>query len=97
SACRVPARTGDQGAGVVDADGQLAGVDHLDVGVGAGQCGVAGLAVAAAAVHRPEPGGPVNSQAWVMPPGCLPASPRRMPAAAAAAARRTATVGSWPT
>ena len=38
-------------AGVVDADRQLAGVDDLDVGVGAGQRGVAGLAVAAPAVR----------------------------------------------
>src|SRR4051812_42171314 len=57
-----------------------------------GHCRAA--ANARAAVERPEPGGPVNSQAWVMP---IPGSPRRMPAASVAAARRTATVGSWPT
>ena len=62
AAGRVPAGPGDQGAGVVDADGQLAGVDDLDVGVGAGQHGVAGVAVAAAAVGalqrgREGPGG----------------------------------------
>src|SRR3954447_254596 len=57
-----------------------------------GHCKAA--ANARAAVERPEPGGPVNSQAWVMP---IPGSPRRVPAASVAAARRTATVGSWPT
>ena len=71
----------DQVAHLVDADRELLGADDGDVGVGALEHGVAAVAVAAAArrshwsaaanaiaaLERPEPGGPVNSQAWVMP------------------------------
>ena len=62
-------------AHLVDADRELLGADHLDVGVAAGEHGVARLAGAApgaglalecgrettAALERPDPGGPVNS------------------------------------
>ena len=71
----------DQVADLVDADRQLLGPDDRHVGVRAGQHGVAGVALrrsrsvshcsaaanAMAALERPEPGGPVNSQAWLMP------------------------------
>ena len=57
-----------------------------------GHCNAA--AKARAAVDRPEPGGPVTSQACVMP---VPGSPRRPASAAAAARRRTATAGCCPT
>ena len=48
---------------------------------------------ARAATDRPEPGGPVNSQAWVIP---VARSPRSTAAAAAAAWRSSATTSSWP-
>ena len=58
----------------------MLGGDQVDVGVGAGEHGVARVALAAAAVghwsaaanaiaalERPEPGGPVKSHDWVIP------------------------------
>ena len=71
---------------------QLLGADDRDVGMAPGQHGVARVAGAAAggscshwsaaakaiaALERPEPGGPVKSQAWLMP--CPPAAaPQRL-------------------
>ena len=49
---------------------------------------------ARAATDRPDPGGPVNSQACVMPSTCSPRSSR---AATAAACSSSATTRSWPT
>ena len=64
-----------------------------------GHCSAA--AKARAATERPDPGGPVNSQAWVMAPTLLVAprtsSPNRMPAACSAAACSSATAAGWPT
>ena len=85
-----------QRAHLADRDGQALGHDRADVGVGAGQRGVALAADAAAALaahcsaaakaraatDRPEPGGPVKSQAWVIAPAGA-ASPRTIAAAAA--------------
>ena len=65
----------------LDPDREALGADDRDVGVGAGDAGVARVAVpaarrlvalqgggegAAAAMDRPEPGGPVNSHAWLI-------------------------------
>ena len=74
-------RPADEVADVVDADRQLLGAHHGDVGVGRASDGAARMALAAAvlrshwraaanataALERPEPGGPVKSQAWVIP------------------------------
>ena len=53
-------------------------------------------ASARAATDRPDPGGPVNSQACVIAPVGT-SSPEAIARAAAAAFRRTATASSWPT
>ena len=57
-----------------------------------GHCSAA--ANARAALDRPDPGGPVNSQACVMPSA---GSPRRAASADRAAAASTSTARSWPT
>ncbi len=89
----------DQVADLVDADRELLGADHRDVGVAAGEHGVALVAArrspparshcsaaakATAALERPDPGGPVNRNAWLMP----------WPAAAACSASMACR---WPT
>ena len=76
-------RTAYQVAHLVDADREPIGADDGDVGVAAGQdrCGTSGrcrspaaaprtagaAANATAAFDRPDPGGPVNRNAWLMP------------------------------
>ena len=90
----------DQVADLVDADRELLGADHRDVGVASrrARCGRRGrcrsragprahcsaAANATAALERPDPGGPVKSQAWLIP----------CPAAAACSA---STASRWPT
>ncbi len=60
-------------------------------------CGQSSAAAnARAATLRPEPGGPVSSQACAMPPGCLPPRPLSTSAATAAACLSSATTGSCP-
>jgi len=61
---------------------------------GASHCNAA--AKARAAVDRPEPGGPVNSHAWVIAPGVV-GRPATRSAAASAAVLSTSTAWDWPT
>ena len=94
-----------QVAGLPDAVGEPVRPDQQQVGVRADRDLAAGRALAAAAgggraarpanaraaTDRPEPGGPVNSQACV-----IPAAARRGSCAAATARLSCSTTGSWP-